>query len=302
MHFGAKLLETAVIVRRVSPKTFLYQLEVLHLLHPSVLSASIVTDYDRSRVSRSMSRYLTPSKVGLLALISLYTDSVVATASTIPILSFIVSHILPLNTSNAQTGGRQVDRKVVISVNDFQNATITHASGIPGRTVWDLLLKRLWEINSFDALHMFFDNMSFLLVKTREEQQKDAENGVPPAIDRMLLSRTSPLGVFVRRAQLEFTRLQFHDTMILWKSYIAYREPTLNMWRKRNAAAGKTSFDVNLHGNGLGWQDELTEVLYGDLQENGGEEGSVSTDDVERLLEFQVDGMQSMLVKEGPCG
>lgn len=241
-----------------------------------------------------MSRYLTPSKVGLLALLSLYTDSAVATASTIPILSFIVSHILPLNAFSAQTGSRQIDRNVIISIADFQNATITHASGIPGRTVWDLLLKRLWEINSFDALHMFFDNLSSLLVKSREEQQKDAENGVTPIIDRMLLSRTSPLGVFVRRAQLEFTRLQFHDTMILWKSYIAYREPTLPMWKKRNAAAGKTSFDVNLHGNGLSWQDDLTEVMYGDIQEGGGQEGSVSTDDVERLLEFQVDGMQSM--------
>lgn len=247
-----------------------------------------------------MSRYLTPSKIGLLALISLYTDSVVATASTIPILSFIVSHILPLNASSAQIGATQVDRNVIISVDDFQNATITHASGIPGRTVWDLLLKRLWEINSFDALHMFFDNLSSLVVKTREEQQKDAENGGTPVIDRMLLSRTSPLGVFVRRAQLEFTRLQFHDTMILWKSYIAYREPTLPMWKKRNAAASKTSFDANLHGNGLGWQDGLTEVLYGDLQEGGGQDGSVSTDDVERLLEFQVDGMQSTSAVGGP--
>lgn len=246
-----------------------------------------------------MSRYLTPSKIGLLALISLYTDSVIGTASTIPILSFIVSHILPLNAFSAQAGTRQLVQNVVISIDDFQAATITHASGIPGRTVWDLLLKRLWEINSFDALHVFFDHLSSLLVKTREEQQKDAENGGAPAIDRMLLSRTSPLGVFVRRAQLEFTRLQFHDTMVLWKSYIAYREPTLNMWKKRNAAAGRTSFDFNLPGNGLGWQDELTEVLYGDLQESGGEEGSVSTDDVERLLEFQVDGMQSMLAAEG---
>jgi anaphase-promoting complex subunit 5 len=94
-----------------------------------------------------------------------------------------------------------------------------------------------------------FDNLSSLLVKTREEQQKDAENGTP-AVDRMLLSRTSPLGTFVRRAQLEFIRLQLNDTMVLWKSFITYREPTLPMWKKRNAAACKTSFDVNLRGVG----------------------------------------------------
>ncbi len=247
-----------------------------------------------------MSRYLTPSKIGLLALISLYTDSAVPTAATIPILSFIVSHILPLAASTPLNGSCQVDRKVIISVDDFQNATITHASGIPGRTLWDVLLKKLWEINSFDALHVFFDNLSTLLVKTIEEQQKHAENAVSPPVDRMLLSRTSPLGTFVRRAQLEFTRLQFHDTMVLWKSFITYREPTLSIWKKRNPAANKTSFDVNLQGHGLDWEDGLTNVLYGDLQQSGGQEGSISTDDVERLLEYQVDEMQSLSAVRGP--
>ena len=241
-----------------------------------------------------MSRYLTPSKIGLLTLISLYTDSVVPTASTIPILTFIISLILPLNAAGATKDLNQVDQKVIISIDDFQNATITHASGVPGRTVWDLLLKRLWEINSFDALHVFFDNLSSLLVKTREEQQRDIENGVSLPIDRMLLSRTSPLGTFVRRAQLEFTRLQFHDTQVLWKSFITYCEPTLPTWKRRIAAAGKTTFDVNLQGNGLSWEDRLTDVLYGDLQQSGAQEGSISTDDVERLLEFQVDEMQSL--------
>ena len=240
-----------------------------------------------------MSRYLTPSKIGLLALISGYTDSVVPTASTIPILSFIVSLILPLNAAGATKELNRLDQKVIISIDDFQKATITHASGVPGRTVWDLLLIRLWEINSFDALHVFFDNLSSLLVKTREEQQRDIENGVSLPIDRMLLSRTSPLGTFVRRAQLEFTRLQFHDTTVLWKSFITYREPTLPTWKRRNAAAGKTTFDVNLQGNSLSWEDRLTDILYGDLQQSGTQEGSISTDDVERLLEFQVDEMQS---------
>ncbi|MCJ1367712.1 Anaphase-promoting complex subunit 5 [Acarospora aff. strigata] len=241
-----------------------------------------------------MSRYLTPSKIGLLALISGYTDSVVPTASTIPILSFIVSLILPLNAAGATKELNRLDQKVIISIDDFQKATITHASGVPGRTVWDLLLIRLWEINSFDALHVFFDNLSSLLVKTREEQQRDIENGVSLPIDRMLLSRTSPLGTFVRRAQLEFTRLQFHDTTVLWKSFITYREPTLPTWKRRNAAAGKTTFDVNLQGNSLSWEDRLTDILYGDLQQSGTQEGSISTDDVERLLEFQVDEMQKM--------
>lgn len=240
-----------------------------------------------------MSRYLTPAKVALLALISLYTESTIPTAATVPILSFVISHVLPLDASSGSDGTGQMYKNVVISIYDLQNATISQLCGIPGRTVWDLLLKKLWELNSLDALDVFFENLPSLLVRTRTEQQKDEENGVSPPTDRMLLSRTSPLGAFVRRARLEFTRLQFHDTIVLWKNFITYRQPTLGTWKKRNATAGRNIFDVNLDDSGLSWEDALTDVLYGDLQSHGGDEGSVSTQDVERLLEFQVDEMQS---------
>ena len=235
-----------------------------------------------------MSRYLTPSKIGFLALISLYTDSVVPTSATIPVLSFIVSHLLPGKNSLPDT-----DRAHTVSIGEFQGATIAYASGIPGRTVWDLLLKKLWEVNSFDALHVFFDALSALLVKTRECLQKDAENGVPQNVDRMLLSRTSPFGAFIRRAQLEFTRLQFHDGIALWKSFVVYREPTLPMWRRRNPTAGQTSFDSNLTEDHLGFNNRLSQIMYGDLEDEGRKKAGVSTDDVEKLLEFQVDQMQS---------
>ena len=246
-----------------------------------------------------MARYLTPSKIGLLALVSLYTDAVVPTAATIPILSFLVTHLLASDTSKPVNGTSESGRNFAVVIEDFQKATITHASGIPGRTLWDLFLKKLWEINSLDALHVFFDTLSLLLVKTREELLKDAENGVTQATDMVLLSRTSPLGAFVRRAQLEFTRLQFHDRITLWKGFVTYREPTLGMWRRRNPAAGKTSFDANLQEDNLFMMGRLIDVVYGDLADEGRQEAGVSTDDVEKILEFQVNEMQSTLVDMG---
>lgn len=240
-----------------------------------------------------MSRYLTPSKIGLLALISLYTDSVVPSTATIPILSFLVSHLLPVESSNSKDNQSTPIRSFVISIDHFQKATITHASGIPGRTVWDLFLKKLWEINSFDAFHSFFDNLSLLLEKTRGELLKTSEAGRSADPKRIILSRGSPLGAFIRRAQLEFTRLQFHDGIVLWKSFITYRGPTLALWKRRNPAAGRLSFDSNLQEEHHGLSSRLTALVYSDVVDETRTEASVSVDDMEKLLEFQFDQMQS---------
>ncbi|MCJ1230296.1 Anaphase-promoting complex subunit 5 [Toensbergia leucococca] len=235
-----------------------------------------------------MSRYLTPSKIGLLALISLYSDDVVPSIAMIPVLSFLISHLLPVDPSAEQ------DRPFIISIECFQKATITHSSCIPGRTLWDLLLKKLWEVTSFDALHVFFDSLSLLLVKTGDESSNDAGDEISTDRKRILLSRTSPLGAFVRRAQLEFTRLQFHDGVTLWKSYITYRGPTMSMWKRRNPAAKRIGIDENLQADSLSLGDQLTGIVYGDFADENRKEASVSTEDVEKLLEYQVDQMQRM--------
>lgn len=240
-----------------------------------------------------MSRYLTPSKVGLLALISLYTESVMPSAAIIPILSFLVSHILPVSSADSLNKSSLQSGHVTLAIEDFQKATISQVSGIPGRTIWDLLLNKLWKLNSFDALHVFFDNLSLLLQKTPEEQQQQAEDGVEPNPNHMRLSRASPMGSFVRRAQLEFTRLQFHDGISLLRNLVDYRAPTLPQWKRRNQGAGHISFDSNLLEEDLGLGDRLTDVVYGKVVHGTKHDASISTDDVEKLLEYQIDQMQS---------
>ena len=242
-----------------------------------------------------MSRYLTPAKIGLLALISLYTESKIPSAAIIPILSFLVSHVLPVNSASSQNKSYLLSHNITLAIGDFQKATISHVSGIPGRTIWDLLLNNLWKVNSFDAFHIFFETLSSLLQKTPEEQQQDAEREIDSSFKRMRLSRASPIGLFVRRAQLEFTRLQFHDGVTLWRSFVAYRAPTLPQWKKRNQAAGYISFDANLREEHLNLGDRLTDVVYGGLALGAVHDASVSTEDVEKLLEYQIDQMQSAL-------
>lgn len=238
-----------------------------------------------------MSRYLTPSKVALLCLVSVYADGVVPDSATIPILSFIVSHVLPPNSTQSlhETSTRP------ISIQDFEDVTIQHASSIPGRTVWDLLLRKIWSIDCCDSLELFFTDISMILTKSREELIWDRDNGIAPEVGGgMRFSRSSPLGTFVRRAQLEFIRLQFHDAVALWTNFVKFRMSTYKAWAKRNPADAQTAVDVNLTELGIDLASPLGRVVYGDLEvENGEEEGFVSTRDVERLLEFQVGEMQS---------
>ena len=236
-----------------------------------------------------MSRYLTPSKVGLLALISVYIDDVVPTASTIPILSFVLSHLLPLNADTGTGSGR----KPALHIEDFEKATCSHASSIPGRNVWDLLLKCLWKINTFDAFHVFFDSLANLLPRSREELALADEDAGLLDGPRMRLSRTSPMGAFVRRAQLEFGRLQFGDSMALWKSFVVYRKPTFAAWSRRNSAAASLSrHDAQLDGC---TNPDIDNLLYGDATDVVLRDPSASTDDLESLLEFLIDQMQSRL-------
>ncbi|KAK2758075.1 anaphase promoting complex subunit 5 [Arachnomyces sp. PD_36] len=240
-----------------------------------------------------MTRYLTPSKVALLCLVSVYADGVVPNSATVPILSFLVSHILPPNSSKSlhETSTRP------ITIQDFEEATISLPSSIPGRTVWDLLLRKIWSIDCCDSLELFFTDISAILTKTREELLWDRDNGIAPEVGgEMKFSRSSPLGAFVRRAQLEFTRLQFHDAVALWRHFVKYRMSTFKAWAKRNPSAdAQAAVDVNLMELGIDLTSPLGRVVYGDLEGEGAEEeGFVSTRDVERLLEFQVGEMQRL--------
>ncbi|KXH34158.1 anaphase-promoting complex protein [Colletotrichum simmondsii] len=265
-----------------------------------------------------MARYLTPAKIGLLALIELYTDEHVPATAIIPVLSFITSHLLDpdpqsfTNTASKDTRWRKAESTVslVIGIKDFEKLLSAHSVvvGLPGRKLWDTFLAKLWGINSLDLLHDFFARQSQCLAKTKEELLRAAggdetiaaqllqEQQQKPGIT---LSRNSPLGQFVRRCQLEFTRLLFHDATQLWTDFVQYRQPTAGYLRKRNPSFGRLSFDnVLMTGEQSEWDLEgvaaLTSVVYGDMVRNGTPAAvPVSTDDIELLLEFQIEQMQS---------
>ena len=249
-----------------------------------------------------MTRFLTPSKVGLLCLIELYTDGVVPSSSTIPILSFILNQFLPSTQSVSQPTRYTPaqDLPFILDLGSFETLLTAHpiAAGFPGRTLWDGFLAKLWEIDSLDALHDFFARRSHLLAKTREDAKKDNEIGLPtPSPDIIILSRTSPFGSFIRRAKVEFERLRFSDVQSLWTAFARWRHETRTYWARRSGILNRWAGDQALSDGEEQWGPEATEMLelvaYGGLDIEDNEEGRVSTDDVEKLLEFQVEQMQS---------
>ena len=229
-----------------------------------------------------MPRYLTPSKIGLLALISVYVEGHVGNKAIVPVLSFLIGHLLPPDIRKTETA------EVILTIGDFQSALGKLPSDFPGRTVWDLFLKKIWDFDCLDSLHSFFDKLHLLLGKTREELLQERDNGQVQSKQEIRLSRTSPLGVFIRRTQVEFTRVQMEDSVILWKSLLHFRESTRAIVRKRNPSISKTGFDINLPGDGT-----VHDLLYGDLSDGQFKATDTSVHDVETLLEFQLEKIQS---------
>lgn len=239
-----------------------------------------------------MTRYLTPWRISLLCLITVYTDGLVPNSSAIHVLSFLTAGLFPLDPAD-----KQWQKHYLPSIGELESVLSGHGSSVPGRTLWDLFLKKIWSIDSLDALEEFFsDVLPSLLTKTREQLIQDRDNGLAPEDEGMRLSRSSPLGAFVRRAYLEYTRLQFHDAVELWSGFVKYRLPTYHMWARRNPSDEQAPVDINLLSNGLDSTSYLSQVVYGNIEDEEEDEGVVSVKDAERLVEFQIGELQSMLI------
>lgn len=259
-----------------------------------------------------MSRFLTPAKVGLLALIELYVEKAVPISATVDVLSFVTSHLIDSDTTryannNSHWAKAESTVRLVISIADFEKVLSPHAaaSGIPGRSLWYVFLDKLWKINSLDALHEFFERRGDLLARTKEEQRREAEMGIePPSPETIVLSRNSPFGAFVRRAQLEFNRLRFEHAYELWKDFVKYRQTTAAYYRKKTPSFQRLSFDNVLLEGEHAWGeglDAIANVAYGDmLRDDPNSTLPVSTDDIEKLLEFQIEQMQSKFSPKRP--
>ncbi|UPK91520.1 hypothetical protein LCI18_002455 [Fusarium solani-melongenae] len=254
-----------------------------------------------------MARFINPAKMGLLILIELYVEEAVPSDAILPVLSFVHGHLsdfAPMSVSAGQAERwSKAERAVslILSIKDFEKllGSYPFLMGMPGRRLWDQFLGKLWDINCLDAMHDFFDHLSRLLIKTKEERQRLAELGyLIEDQSGVKLTPNSPFGRFVRRSRLEYNRLPFHDCTQLWKNFVRYRQPTAQYMKRKLADFGPMSFDnVLLMGEQEDWGHQsamdLASVAYGDML-TGDQTGTlpVSADDIGSLLEFQIEQVQ----------
>lgn len=236
-----------------------------------------------------MNRYLTPSKIGLLVLVSLYCESVVPNPAIIPVLSFIVTRLVHTTTSlNPDSPGTTISS--ALTVDDLQKLLKQYQSNQPGRTLLDQFLKKIWSIDCLHSLHQFFNDLDAYLVPphgVNSGEVASKSNG------HVALTRVSPLGMFIRRAQLEFTRIKFHDAVSLWTAFLKFRAPTEDSWRKKHPSASQASFDAGISNLNLENKNDLLLACYGSLDPNQLEDAEFSTEDIENVLEFQLERLQS---------
>ncbi|KAG9230093.1 anaphase-promoting complex subunit 5-domain-containing protein [Amylocarpus encephaloides] len=248
-----------------------------------------------------MPRFLTPTKIGLLLLIDLYMQGAVPNSSSIPILSFLVRQLLP-NFTNRRTRASPIESPIeslhfILDLGSFEALLLAHPALVPGRTLWDQFLKMLWSIDSLNALHGFFATRANLLANTAEENRMLVEMGIPrPPVGMLFLSRSSPFGSFARESRLEFYRLRFDDSLALWVSFVEWRQATKGYYLERNGSLGRWIGDRSLADGEADWGTDATEMLritaYGIDGFGKIEGGRVSTGDIGKLLQFQVEQMQ----------
>lgn len=248
-------------------------------------------------------RFLNPAKICLLALIELYCEDAVGDAGTLPVLQFITSHVLPDNSLEPDRPSDKADNiiDIVGSIKVFERALRPFDAGIgvPGRSVWDVFVERLWTIDSLHVLHSFLNARAALLEPSKEDLRRGYEDMLPPgSAINMRLGAGSPFAVFVSKAAFEFTRLRFQEMCTLWKQFVIYRQPTAAYMRRRHRSFDRLSFDNVLLTNEPEWGGENTtrvaEVVYEDMI-TGLKKLSipVTMDDLERLLDFQINQVQS---------
>ncbi|KAI9689182.1 MAG: anaphase promoting complex subunit 5 [Bathelium mastoideum] len=164
---------------------------------------------------------------------------------------------------------------------------------------WQVFLEKLWQdFQCLDDLYAFFKFLPHEVFQPTEEEHMqthlDPEFRTRPHVSPLArITRTSPLGVFVRRACLEFARLQFDDTIKLWEDFVQYRAPSEAAWRIKKPKteparqSGSPVPHVPTH------QDHpLYQKAYGHLQNQTVSEGIASIEDIERLLEYQLEQLQ----------
>ncbi|PNS19687.1 hypothetical protein CAC42_7531 [Sphaceloma murrayae] len=221
-----------------------------------------------------MPRFLSPAKICLILLIDVYHHREAQDSDAIPLLSFVSQHVLRRNEAWKTSNGSATSPQI-LALEDFRTLLSPLTSNLPGRSLYDVFLKYLWRLASFDELDGLFE----------QSRAPDAQ-----AISQALpISSASPIGQFLRRCRLEFVRLQFSDAQQLWEDLLIFREPSWSTWASRNPDEASMQ-----DKGGIFHAGHLSPILIDRQQKrrSDGHEKLPSQDLLEVAVRFQLEQIQ----------
>lgn len=105
-----------------------------------------------------MLRYLSPAKICLVILIELYRTNEVKSTDSITLLSFISTHTLRRSSDILISDGpAQPDS--IRTLAEFQSLLSPLTSSFPGRSLYDVFLRKLWNLQSLESLEQLFNTV-----------------------------------------------------------------------------------------------------------------------------------------------
>ncbi len=234
-----------------------------------------------------MPRFLTPTKICLLILVDLYASDEIPAVARLDVLSLIASHVNPPSEYDTAS----LDHRSKVSSSDityFSETLSPRPSGIPGRTLNDVLLRRVWELPTLDSLHELFKEVT---------QHIAPSNSETPEAAAARVSRASPLGQFIRRCNVEFTRLQFSDSQALWTALSAYRAPSYQPWASRNPEAAR-----QLHADQPAWATASPSSTFSTSHQHqpAATQINTSADDTSTILSLSIHQLQKLGTRVPP--
>lgn len=219
-----------------------------------------------------MPRYLTATKLGLLLLVDTYTIDLPPTSRHV-VLDFLATRILiSANYDRPSLDGR-FDLSTYDDISPFADALSKLPTSVPGRSVYDFFLANVWAIDGLDAVIGFVKRVADSVGSPAATNSNDEEAPMPR------ISRASPLGQFIRRSNVEFTRLQFADAQALWSSFAAFRWSSYDVWATRNPEAA-----LNLESSEPPWATYNLSSA----------QAQSSTEDTSLLLSFSIQHLQKL--------
>jgi anaphase-promoting complex subunit 5 len=218
----------------------------------------------------AMARYLTPAKICTLIVVESYLQDRENPDSDAKLLHLIIRQLHP-SSDHSSIPGPPEDALT------FAAPLVSIPSNFPGRTHYDDFVHSAWTSADLDQLRHLFDRIYAILMPENAEERK-----VTPA---------SPIGHFIRRCNVEWTRLRFADSLALLNAYKSYIASTWDSWARTQPEAAHTyTSKVDLHDSVPGATSTASSIAA----------PIISSDDIDVALSTSIHSLQKLGARVPP--